>query len=157
MIKYEVKGAEGMKLEIKVNKDEENERIVIFAKELSSDLQRMIKQIERMIDQSNLFGKKDDELYPLKYENIVRFYTENKYIIAEDLTNKYKVEKRLYELEEILPGNFLRISQSEIINIHYIKKLKLELNGFIKISFSNGVTTYSSRRYVKKIKEALQI
>ena len=146
-----------MELEIKVNKDVESERIVIYAKQMSDELQQLIKQIEKILDETKLYGIKDDEIYPLNIEKMVRFYTENKQIYAEDSSNKYKVDKRLYELEALLPVNFLRISQSEIINIRYIKKLKQELNGFIKISFSNGVTTYSSRRYVKKIKEALQI
>lgn len=152
-----MKGEGGMELEIKVNKDVESERIVIYAKQMSDELQQLIKQIEKILDETKLYGIKDDEIYPLNIEKMVRFYTENKQIYAEDSSNKYKVDKRLYELEALLPVNFLRISQSEIINIRYIKKLKQELNGFIKISFSNGVTTYSSRRYVKKIKEALQI
>lgn len=152
-----MKGEGGMELEIKVNKDVESERIVIYAKQMSDELQQLIKQIDKILDETKLYGIKDDEIYPLNIEKMVRFYTENKQIYAEDSSNKYKVDKRLYELEALLPVNFLRISQSEIINIRYIKKLKQELNGFIKISFSNGVTTYSSRRYVKKIKEALQI
>ncbi len=157
LFKYEMKGERKMKIEINVNKDEENERIVIYAKELTKDLQQLIRQIEKMIVQTKLYGKKDDELYPLDLDNIIRFYSEDRHIYAEDEKNKYKVDKRFYELEEMLPGHFMRISQSEIINIHCIKKLKQEFNGFIKISFTNGVSTYSSRRYVKKIKEALNI
>jgi|SRR5690625_2541358 len=146
-----------MKLEINVNKDERNERIVIYAQEITADLQQMIEHIERIIHETKLYGKRDGAIYPLQHEKIVRFYTENKQLIAEDLKQTYVIDKRLYELEQLLPRQFIRISQSEIINIRYIKKLKQEINGFIKIYFTHGVTTYSSRRYVKMIKEALQL
>lgn len=146
-----------MKLEINVNKDENQERIVIYAKEVTEKLQALINEIEKSIDETKLYGRIDDEIYPLNLSKMVRFYTENKQIYAEDEAKNYRIDKRLYELEEVLPKNFIRISQSEIINIDYIKKLRQELSGFIKISFVNGVSTYSSRRYVKIIKEALQL
>lgn len=146
-----------MKLEININKDEEDERIVIYANQVTKQLQDIIQHIEKMLYETKLYGKREDEIYPLDLEQIIRFYSENKVIQVETLSGHYQIDKRLYELEAILPNNFIRISQSEIINIHYIKKLKQELNGFIQISFKNGETTYSSRRYVKIIKEALQL
>ncbi|HLR71049.1 MAG TPA: LytTR family DNA-binding domain-containing protein [Pseudogracilibacillus sp.] len=146
-----------MKLEININKDEENERIVIFANEMTEELQHVVNEVEKMIQEIKLYGKKEDEIYPLNIKEIIRFYSQDKQIYAENQSGNYRVEKRLYELETILPKDFIRISQSEIINIRYIKKLRQELNGFIKISFKNGIETYSSRRYVKIIKEALQL
>ena len=146
-----------MKLEIKVNKDEANERIVIYANEVTDKLQQLINEVEKIIHETKLYGRKNDDIYPLEIEKIVRFYSEDKQIYAENNDDQFRIDKRLYELEKILPKNFIRISQSEIINIHYIKKLRQELSGFIKINFKNGTSTYSSRRYVKIIKEALQL
>lgn len=146
-----------MKLEININKNEKDERIVIHAKKTTEQLQKVIQYLEQTLHQTKLYGKKDDEIYPLDTDQIIRFYSENKQIFVETILDYYKIDKRLYELELILPKHFIRISQSEIINIYFIKKLKQEINGFIKISFNNGVTTYSSRRYVKIIKEALQL
>lgn len=146
-----------MEVELIINKSEKKERIVIHAKEITDDLQGIINFIDETLHKTILYGQLNDELYPLKDETIVRFYTENKAVYAEDKNRKYKINKRLYELEQILPGQFVRISQSEIINISFIKKLKQEINGLIKISFKNEEVTYSSRRYLKSIKEALQL
>lgn len=146
-----------MKLEIKFDKHEENERIVIHARETTDKLQQLIHDIEKTLYEIKLYGKKDDEIYPLEIDKVIRFYSENKQIYAENDEGNFLIDKRLYELESILPQHFIRISQSEMINIHYIKKLRQELNGFIKVSFKNGSETYSSRRYVKIIKEALQL
>ncbi|WP_329618719.1 LytTR family DNA-binding domain-containing protein [Staphylococcus equorum] len=49
------------------------------------------------------------------------------------------------------------MSKSEIINIDYIDHLKLNKNGTIEIRFSNDDFTYSSRRYLSIIKEALKL
>jgi len=146
-----------MKVELIINKSEENERIVIYASEITKDLQNIINYIDETLNKTIIYGQRNEELYPLNNDEVVRFYTENKAVFAEDLDRKYKITKRLYELEKILPKHFVRISQSEIINLHFIKKLKQELNGLIKISFKNGEVTYSSRRYLKLIKEALQL
>ena len=65
---------------------------------------------------------------------------------------------RLYELENILnKKTFLRISKSEIINISKVKSINTNLIGTIIITFFNGNKTYSSRRYISKIKEFLGI
>ena len=52
---------------------------------------------------------------------------------------------------------FLRISNSEIINFDKVKKINTKLLGTICINFKSGYQTYASRRYIKKIKEFLNI
>ena|SRR5690625_125073 len=146
-----------MEVELIINNSEERERIVIYAREITKELQGIMACIDEILYKTIIYGQINEELYPLNNEEIVRFYTENRAIFAEDSNQKYKVNKRLYELEQILPKQFVRISQSEIININFIKKLKQEINGLIKISFKNGEVTYSSRRYLKSIRGALQL
>jgi len=145
-----------MEVELVINQSTKP-RIIIQAPEMTEDIQEIINFIDETLYKTIIYGQKNDELYPLDEETIVRFYTENKAVYAEDSQRKYRVNKRLYELEKILPGQFVRISQSEIININFIKKLKQEINGLIRISFKNEEVTYSSRRYLKSIKEALQL
>ena len=68
----------------------------------------------------------------------------------------YTVRLRLYELEERLdPHTFVRISNSEILNLKKITAMDLSLTGTIRITLEDGTSTYVSRRYVKKIKDAL--
>lgn len=56
-----------------------------------------------------------------------------------------------------LPTSFIRISKSEIVNIEMIEKLLLEPNGLIRMYLKNEDYTYSSRRYLKSIKERLSL
>lgn len=146
-----------MKINLHIDEYETNERIDIHIREMTPTIERLIQHIKHTTKENVLYGKKADEIYPLHLQQIVRIYMENKKLIVETVHDKFLVDKRLYELEEQLPNDFLRISKSEIIHLPHLKKLKLTMNGFIKITFTTGVTTYSSRRYVKKIKGALQL
>ncbi|MCI9402351.1 MAG: LytTR family transcriptional regulator [Oscillospiraceae bacterium] len=52
---------------------------------------------------------------------------------------------------------FVRISNSEIINLKKVTALDLTLSGTIKMTLQGGTVCWVSRRYVKKIKEALEL
>ena len=57
--------------------------------------------------------------------------------------------------ERLDSGMFVRISNSEIVNIEQIEKLDMSHAGTIKMYLKNQDETYVSRRYVSKIKEVL--
>ena len=50
---------------------------------------------------------------------------------------------------------FVRISHSEIVNLGKVTALDLSLTGTIRMTLAGDTVCYVSRRYVKKIKEAL--
>ena len=52
-------------------------------------------------------------------------------------------------------NHFVRISNSEIINLKKVRHFDLQLAGTICVSLLDGSTSYVSRRYVAKIKEIL--
>ncbi|MDU6561364.1 MAG: LytTR family transcriptional regulator DNA-binding domain-containing protein, partial [Streptococcus sp.] len=54
------------------------------------------------------------------------------------------------------PSYFIKISQSEIVNLKEIERFNITPNGLVEIHLKNKETTYSSRRYLKAIKEKLQ-
>lgn len=87
---------------------------------------------------------------------IIRIYTENKIVVCITADSKYKLRSRIYQLENILPKNiFIRISSSEIVNLNQVKQFDLTAAGMFKVMFKNGNSTFASRRYIKKIQEAL--
>lgn len=88
---------------------------------------------------------------------IFLIYSENGKIFAKTDDNIYQLKYRLYQLEALLDKNFIRISNSEIINIQKVKNLDFSMLGTIRINFINGTYTFASRRFIKKIKEYLKI
>lgn len=79
-------------------------------------------------------------------------------VYRKTVDGEYQLRLRLYELEERLDkDDFVRISNSEIINLKRVKGFDLSYTGTICVFFQNDTVTYVSRRYVKKIKQVLGI
>ncbi len=55
------------------------------------------------------------------------------------------------------PNQFVRISNSEIVNLKKVKNFDLSITGTICVELANDTKTYVSRRYVSKIKKVLGI
>ena len=87
---------------------------------------------------------------------VLRFYAEDKGVLCQTGTGTFTVRQRLYELEEALAGTrFVRVSNSEIVNLDRVTGLDLTLAGTIKMTLEDGTVCWVSRRYVKKIRSAL--
>lgn len=87
-----------------------------------------------------------------------RLYGEDKAVRAQTADGAYTVPLRLYELEERLhPFRFARISHSEIVNLGKVRSLDLKLSGTVRLILTDGTVCYASRRYVKRIREALDL
>ena len=78
------------------------------------------------------------------------------YAVTEQ--KEYILRMRLYEAEKRLNKKiFVRISQSEIINLKKVKRFDLSFTGTIGVQLSDDTTSYASRRYVAKIKQWLEM
>ncbi|MDE5779058.1 MAG: LytTR family transcriptional regulator, partial [Lachnospiraceae bacterium] len=65
------------------------------------------------------------------------------------------LDKPLYELENMLDINFVRISKSAIVNIRQINHVEAGFNGTMELVMKNGITDYISRSFRKNFKERL--
>lgn len=85
------------------------------------------------------------------------FETESNGVNAHTRDDVYQVKYRLYELEEILPVHFLRISKSTIINVKEVYSLrKSNLSTTSVAAFSGShKQVFVSRHYVRQLKEKL--
>ena len=103
-------------------------------------------------------GSKDDKMEVLEQVDLIRVYANAGRVFAVTGKGEYMLRLRLYELEARLnPNQFVRISNSEIINLKKVKNFDLSFTGTICVELVNGTTTYVSRRYVSKIKKILGI
>ncbi len=123
---------------------------------MSEQVTHLVSYIQNLDKQrSSLTVKKGEQVYLVEHDEIVRLYLEDRLLQVETVENVYTSNLRLYQVKEDLPANFLQISQSEIIHIKQLDHLKLTANGLVKLVMKNGSVTYSSRRYLKVIKERL--
>ena len=103
-----------------------------------------------------LTGWRGDVATPLAVADILRCYGEEKGVKVQTTQGVYDLKERLYELEGKLDRHtFVRISHSELVNLEQITALDLSLTGTIRMTLAGETVCYVSRRYVKKIKEAL--
>ncbi|MEA4934402.1 MAG: LytTR family DNA-binding domain-containing protein, partial [Lawsonibacter sp.] len=97
-----------------------------------------------------------EEMRRLSQGDVLRFYTDGKGVSAQTEEGVSSVRLRLYELEERLdPRRFVRISNSEIVNLDKVTALDLSLAGTIRLTLNGTTAVYVSRRYVKRMKETL--
>lgn len=140
-----------MKLNVFVDKAQE-ERIDIYIKEKS----RIVEDIEKLISQeSELLCHKDGEVYKLSFSEIVLFSVENEKVAVFTENDKFFIRERLYMIEEKMPSDFIKLNQSAIGNIKKIRKFDCSVSGTLKVTFTNGLTDFVSRRQVKAVKERL--
>lgn len=147
-----------MNIKIDVNENLEEEEIIIRCKKISPYIEEIQNTIFDIISscQSLCFYKDESEYY-LSIDDIVFFETTENKISAHTTDQIYFVKYRLYELEEKLPRNFLRISKSTIVNINKIFSITHTLTSPNIIQFYNShKQVYVSRFYFKTLKNRLE-
>ena len=146
-----------MKIELQIKETYKEEKLIVQAPKSTEKVQKVIEFAENLDQKETIKGKIDDQVYLIKISKIQRFYIENRKVLAETASHPYTIDLRLYQVLDILPTTFIQISQSEIVNIDAISHLKLTPNGLVEIFLKNESFTYSSRRYLKTIKEKLEL
>ncbi|HFI0213127.1 TPA: LytTR family DNA-binding domain-containing protein [Streptococcus suis] len=145
-----------MKVKLAISPEILEDLVTIEAQAMSEQITNLVAYIQNLDKQtSRLTVKKGEQVYLLEHDEIVRLYLEDKVLQVETVGDSFTSNLRLYQVKEELPANFLQISQSEIIHIKQLDHLKLTANGLVKLVMKNGSVTYSSRRYLKSIKERL--
>ena len=140
-----------MKLNVFVDKAQE-ERIDIYIKEK----RQIVEDIENLISEENiLLCYKNSEIYKVSFSEIILLAVENEKVAVFTQNDKFFIKERLYMAEEKLSSDFVRLNQSAIGNIRKIRKFDCSVSGTLKVTFTNGLTDYVSRRQVKAVKERL--
>ena len=144
-----------MQVEIKLDPNCQEPRIVVVTAQVDEKIYDLVQQLSQQTP-AILSGFRREEAKILDQSELLRVYSSGGKVMAVMTDGEYVVKMRLYEVEKRLDKrNFVRISNSEIINLKKVKKFDLSFAGTICVSLSDGSTTYVSRRNVAKIKEVL--
>ena len=131
--------------------NEHEEEVVIYTRERT----KLTDDIEALVIGSvtEIIGYGENQAIRLKTDEVTCFMVEDNKVYALTYKEKYQLKQRLYQLEEILPDNFVKINQSCIANIRQIKNFDTSISGTLVINFKNGYKDYVSRRQMKTVKE----
>ena len=141
--------------------------VTVTAREVDAEVQAIQRLASGSLDSSSpaverplrrLIGTSGNDATVLEVRSILAFFTKKKAVYAHTSKGDWRIKARMYELEESLPaGDFVRISQSEIVNIAAIKKLDLSFSGTISVQLKDGSRYYVSRRQLPAFKSKLGI
>lgn len=144
-----------MKIEIKLDENAREPRVVIVTDKVDEKVQALMKRLTEEHPQV-IAGFQGDQVRLLSQEEIIRIYASGGKVYARTAAGEFTLRLRLYELEQRLDKRaFVRISNSEIVNLRSVKGFDLSYTGTIRVKLSNGESTFVSRRYVSKIKQVL--
>lgn len=144
-----------MQIEIKIDSEQKTPKIIVVTDRMTDEITTLVKRLSEDMPQM-IAGVQGDMLKILEPLQIIRIYATAGKVYAKTEQGEYTLRLRLYELEEKLDQSlFVRISNSEIINLKKVKGFDLSFAGTICVSLSDGTITYVSRRYVAKIKQVL--
>lgn len=147
-----------MEVEIRLSEQCPSPKIVIVTSHMTEELEALVRLLQQ--DQlRSIPGFQGSHIVPLEPRDILRLCASRGKVLAVLAGGgEYVVKARLYELEEQLASQrFVRISNSELINLRQVKGFDLNLAGTIRVTLSDGQVTYVSRRYVNRIKKTLGI
>ncbi len=143
-----------MKINIVIDHELSEDSITIHCRQPSETIQQIQNYITNLHSTPDtlIVYEKERELY-LKVEDIIFFQSEGRSNFAHTTSGAYVIKQKLYELEELLSDQFIRISKSAIINIGKIHGISHGFTMFGEIEFEGTHKQVSiSRSYYKDFK-----
>lgn len=146
-----------MQVEIKIDDSCSEPKVIILTDSMTEEINELVQKLSEN-NSRIISGSRDGRIEILEQNDLIKIYAGNGRVFAVTDHGEYVLRLRLYEAEERLnPAQFVRISNSEIINLKKVKNFDLSFAGTICVELMNGTTAYVSRRYVQKIKKILGI
>lgn len=146
-----------MQLEVKIDSGYPEPKVIVLTASMTDEVTALLCRLSEQAPQV-ISGSKDGRIEVMDPEELIRVYASSGKVYAVTEKGKYVLRLRLYEAEQRLsPHRFVRISNSEIINLKKVETFDLSFTGTICVKLCDGAVTYVSRRYVSKIKEILGV
>ncbi len=146
-----------MKINIDVDDSLENDFITIHCREITDEIIELQRSLSgRNSNSLRISAFQDDVEYFLELKTIIFMESEGNYILIHTSKDIYRTRQKLYELEDILPRDFIRVSKSTIVNTLMISSIKKNITGASEISFGNSNKhAFASRNYIKALIEIM--
>ena len=144
-------------MEIKVRKigGQEQEYIEIGCHAEDARVKSIVRFVKGL--DGSVSGSKGEHIYEIPVVDIFYIESVDKKTFVYTKQGCYDTKYRLYELEVMLGGYFMRCSKSMIINLKKVRNVKSQISGRIDATLLNDEVVVISRGYVKEVKRRLGI
>ncbi|MDD3240303.1 MAG: LytTR family DNA-binding domain-containing protein [Lachnospira sp.] len=146
-----------MRIRIEMDNAIEEDEVIIRCSELTQEITKLQQLLSDALNQNRtlLCYQGEKEIF-LSLEDILFFETEGGAVQVHTADDMYSISAKLYELEEMLPRYFARVSKSSILNTKKIYSITKNLSASSIVEFQNSYKkVYVSRYYYKMLKELL--
>lgn len=147
-----------MKINIEFDTNLTENEITIRCTSINDEVQKIQEALSGIIASSKPFICYQGETeYYLSITDILFFETADGGVKAHTAHQVYDTRQKLYELEESLPGFFMRVSKSTILNTEHIFSITKSLTASSVVEFlGTHKQVYVSRHYYKPLKFKLE-
>ncbi len=146
-----------MKVNLDLDPDQNNTQITIHAKSLTPEVEHLYHLLTQESNHPDqIEGYIDDKAYYLNLNEILFFETDSKQVMAHTKRQSFLVKHKLYELEKLLVGQFMRVSKSTILNLDQIYALTRSISNCQIEFYDSYKTVYVSRRYYRELRQKLE-
>lgn len=146
-----------MKVNLFVSKDIEEPHADIHTNELTDNITKAMSILESEESSDILAVKKGSDIALLQFDEVFMLRVEDKQVKVYADDAEYLIKKPLYQVEETLSADFVRISKTTIVNLKKIERVAPSLKGMMFIELKNGLKDNISRKYLPDFKQALDL
>ena len=117
----------------------------------------LTQQIENLVRSfsgaDSIMGYQEEGMRRLAFPDIECITVFDRKVVAIDTQgDRYRIQDRLRDLEELLPSYFIRINKSTLANEHRIARFDAVFSGGVDAVFQCGHRDYVSRRCFAEIR-----
>ncbi len=147
-----------MKIRVEIDEELAENELILRCNALTEDVIAIQKKLSDAVNQRQQIAvNKGETEYYLTLDEILFFETADCQLAVHTADQLFLAKYKLYELENMLPRNFMRVSKSTIININKIRAIQKNLTGASKVEFTNSrKMTFISRNYYKALEIKLE-
>ncbi len=147
-----------MKVKIEIVEGLEEEEVVIRCGALNDSVVGLQNHLSKQNDGKRCLTLADGETdFFIPMNDILFFETQGREIRAHTADRIFACSYKLYELEELLPGCFMRVSKSTIVNLDRVYSVTRNLTASSVVEFAGSCKqAFVSRAYYKAMTERLR-
>ena len=129
------------------------EEVVATVHERSALTEELEALVNRHGASDRIPGYTEDDIKLLEFSDIECItILEGRTFAIDTKGKRYRIRQRLYELEKVLPGSFIRINKSALANENSLERFTASFSGAVDAVFKCGYKEYVSRRCFAAIK-----
>lgn len=146
-----------MKVKIELQENTIEPYAVIYTETVTPEIAKIAEMLGNEKKEAFMVLEQDEKFVVVRPEELYMARYEQQKVVLYAEKQQYLTKNRLYEVEEQLGNQFMRISKTTLINLRQIESVEPSFSGTMYLKLKNGCKDYISRKYLPAFKKYLGI